>query len=162
MFFILFVYSKRGTHPTATRRTDMSDSSESGLGKCPTCGKSVSVTALSCPNCGETSFIEPRGQLIERIACRFCGGNGKAGRAAASDYCWSCNGSGQVARYRAIDRRTGTVLKHQITEHPATDTPIRRGREGPVPEPPRQTGCMLILGLLAVLAAICVVLITVL
>src|SRR5688500_18232340 len=46
------------------------------LGKCPTCGGSVSVNADSCTQCGETSFLTEETIPYGRVQCTSCQGAG--------------------------------------------------------------------------------------
>jgi hypothetical protein len=74
------------------------------LGKCPTCEYAISLTALSCPQCGEADFV--RYTWTEEV-CRVCDGNGWFKSRECTDplgdiMCQNCKSMGRrMTRYDA-------------------------------------------------------------
>ena len=86
------------------------------LGKCPTCGQSVSTQADACPHCGENRFIikETDEKNAVVVTCIYCKGKGAIENPESllpfgMKECPSCEGIGRQLQVEMIttDLRTG-------------------------------------------------------
>ncbi|MDF1753276.1 MAG: hypothetical protein P1U89_10910 [Verrucomicrobiales bacterium] len=64
------------------------------LGKCPTCNGLISLSAVSCPHCGEIDFFEER---------------------EVSGACPTCKGTGQVRKLLKIAKCPDCQSGHRVT-----------------------------------------------